>query len=72
MSKPLPLDEMTIKEKLQTMESIWDDLSTTAGNVPSPDWHKEILTDREQSVSEGSEDSISWNAAKNQIKKDLK
>ncbi|MFO7774732.1 MAG: addiction module protein [Candidatus Hydrogenedentota bacterium] len=49
----LPLDKMTVEEKLQVMEEIWDDLSGRAESVPSPLWHGEVLAEREQTVERG-------------------
>jgi len=32
----LPLKNMTIEEKIQAMESIWEDLCDQADSIPSP------------------------------------
>ena len=40
MAIHLPLESMSIEEKIQTMESIWEDLCTKADSVPSPPWHE--------------------------------
>ena len=72
MGRSLPLDEMSIEEKIKTMEEIWDDLVSHANSVSSPDWHKDILEDREKKLKEGVEEVIDWNVAKNSLKKDIK
>ena len=33
MASTLPLDKMSVEEKLQAMESLWDDLCNKAGGV---------------------------------------
>ncbi len=71
MSKSLPLDEMTVEEKLQTMETIWDDLTDNADNIQSPEWHDKILIDREKKLNDGSEEIIDWSVAKSNIKKNI-
>lgn len=71
MSKNFPLDEMSVEEKIQTMETIWDDLVDNADNIQSPDWHKNILFDRERKMKNGSEEIIDWSVAKNNIKNDI-
>lgn len=71
MSKPLPLDEMSIEEKLNTMETIWNDLVKNAGDVASPDWHREVLSERKRGLEDGSESVVDWDVAKEQIKKDI-
>lgn len=64
----LPLDKMTVEEKLQVMEEIWDDLSGRAESVPSPLWHGEVLAEREQTVERGEAVSEEWEAAKSKIR----
>ncbi len=36
----LPLDKMTIEDKIRTMEIIRDDLCKNADSIKSPEWHK--------------------------------
>jgi len=44
MSVPvLPLNEMTVGEKLQTMEAIWPSLSANPDAIESPVWHDEEI-----------------------------
>ena len=43
MAVTLPLDKMSIEEKIQTMESIWEDLCKSADSLSSPSWHEEVL-----------------------------
>jgi hypothetical protein len=49
----LPLNEMTVADKLAIMELIWDDLSRTAEDIPTPAWHGEVLADRQREIDEG-------------------
>jgi hypothetical protein len=68
MSITLPLAEMTTAEKPEVMEAFWQDLSLDEGNVPSPDWHKDILEERETSRHSGEEKPINWEAAKRELR----
>jgi hypothetical protein len=45
----IPLDKMSLAEKLEAMEAIWADLSQTPSQVPIPDWHREVLKTRRES-----------------------
>ncbi len=38
----LPLETMTIEEKIQAMKTIWNDLCGRAESLASPDWHQEL------------------------------
>lgn len=49
----LPLDQMTVADKLSMMEMLWADLCRTPENVPTPAWHGEVLAEREQLLREG-------------------
>ena len=55
MSVKLPLDEMTLHEKLEAMEILWEDLVRNPENVEFPEWHREILADRERRIAEDRE-----------------
>lgn len=65
------LDKMTIPEKIRAMEIIWDDLCRNADSLTSPDWHEQILRDREKNVKNGSEEIIDWEKAKKKIRNSI-
>jgi hypothetical protein len=64
----IPLDQMSVEEKLQAMESLWDDLRARAPDIASPDWHGEILGEREKAIERGDEQFEDWVTAKKNIK----
>ena len=64
MNITLPLDQMTIEDKIKTMETLWDDLCRKAEDMPSPEWHGEILREREERVKQGKEGFTAWEEAK--------
>ncbi len=68
MEITLPLKEMTIEEKIQAMEIIWDDLCKKAESLPSPAWHEQILSKREEKVKNGDEKFVDWQEAKKNIR----
>lgn len=68
MTATLSLDEMSIEEKIQAMESLWDDLRTRAPDMASPDWHGEILAGRQAAMERGEEHFEDWETAKRDIK----
>jgi len=68
MSITLPLDKMTVAEKLDVMETLWRDLSRDESQFQSPAWHGEVLREREQSVAEGKATYIAWEMAKQELR----
>lgn len=68
MKPSLPLDKMSAEEKIRTMEAIWTDLCQNADSIESPDWHGEILLERETAVERGEDTLEDWEAAKERIK----
>ena len=71
MSFALPLNEMTITEKLLMMEQLWEDLCRDPEAVPSPAWHAPILSAREAQVQQGTESILDWQEAKKRLRDEL-
>jgi hypothetical protein len=69
MAVSLPLDEMTVQEKLEAMELLWEDLARSPEAVQSPDWHREILDARQKRVADGTARFVQWDEAKAEIRK---
>jgi Putative addiction module component len=65
----LPLDEMSIEEKIETMETIWASLSANPEAVESPAWHEEELRVREAGVASGVAKFVDWEKAKEEIRR---
>jgi putative addiction module component len=68
MDITLPLDQMTIEEKLRVMEALWADLSRNEESFPSPRWHEQVLKEREERVASGLETFESWEEAKHELR----
>ena len=67
MSTPLQIDQMTVAEKLRIMEELWDDLRTRAEDVPMPQWHKDLLDERERLIETGEAQFDDWDSARKRI-----
>jgi putative addiction module component (TIGR02574 family) len=63
----LPLEQMTVKEKLQVMEELWSNLCCNQSQIPAPQWHKDLLDRREKIVKEGKATFVDWETAKKRI-----
>lgn len=69
MAIAIPLERMSVEEKIQAMELLWDDLRSRAGDALSPAWHGDELAMREAGLAQGTETSESWDSAKESIRK---
>ena len=68
----LPLKEMTLQEKLAAMELLWEDITRYPEAFESPAWHKDILDERRQGITEGKGRFVDWETAKAEIRKRLR
>jgi putative addiction module component (TIGR02574 family) len=67
MVTPLAIDQMTIEEKLQAMEALWNELCQHEGALPVHEWQKEILDERERLIKKGEAQFVDWEEAKKRI-----
>jgi len=64
----LPLSQLTLGQKLDLMETIWNDLSKDEKIFESPAWHETVLIDREKALSNGKLSVSDWEKAKDRIR----
>jgi len=72
MASSLPLKTMSVEEKLQAMELLWDDLCANADDLVSPPWHGELLGEREAAVVRDEDAFKDWEAAKADINRKIR
>ena len=64
----LPLEGYSLNDKLLLMERLWEDLSRRPADIPSPDWHGDILTQRQRAVRDGQTSPVDWESAKQRLR----
>jgi hypothetical protein len=65
------IKQLTSREKLITIEAIWNELLASGDNVESPDWHLEALKETEARLSSGLEEPVDWEQAKAKLRKEF-
>ena len=60
---------MTIPDKMELLEALWDDLSRRPEQLQSPDWHKVVLEERREAAEAGEDKFSDWETAKEDIRK---
>ncbi len=67
----LPLSEFTYEQKLDLLETLWDDLVRDKKIYKSPSWHEDVLKDREEALQAGKVKFSDWEEAKERIKRNV-
>lgn len=57
--KDSDIRKMSVTERLQTMESLWNTLVYENPEIDSPEWHKDILSARKSKIENGEANFIS-------------
>ncbi len=60
--------DLSLHEKLRMMEVLWDGIAPLEAELEVPQWHKDLLDEREQLIQEGKAEFIDWEIAKKQIR----
>lgn len=69
MTIELPLNTMTVAEKVQLLETVWDNLCHVSGDVKSPEWHGAVLEERTRRLETGKAIVTPWAEAKARLLK---
>ena len=69
--QPIQIEQLTVTEKIQFMESLWDGLYTQSENIVSLAWHDQVLQEREATLQNQTDGFVDWQAAKQTIRKQV-
>jgi hypothetical protein len=69
MQLTIPLEQMSVEDKLQAIEEIWADLAGKPENMPSPSWHVDVLLAREKRISDGTSHFLDIAEAKEAVRR---
>jgi len=65
---PTSIFELSVSEKLQLVEDLWDDIASTPSAVPVHDWQKEELARRKQNLLNNPASGLSWQEIQRRIR----
>jgi hypothetical protein len=68
MQVDIPLDKMTVEDKLRAIEEIWSDLLRAPDALPAPAWHADVLNARADRIRENKSRFNDWSDAKVRIR----
>ncbi len=67
----LPLEKMTVAEKLDALDLIWNDLRRNAEKLPVPEWHLKELDEAEKATANGTEEFIDIDEFEAELREDV-
>ena len=62
-----PLFQLSIPQRLQLVEDLWDSIVAVPGSVPVPDWQKEELDRREAEHLQNPAAVVPWEEVKKRM-----
>jgi putative addiction module component (TIGR02574 family) len=69
MAQQISIENLSLAEKIQLMERLWDDVCRESGDVQSPEWHRAVLEERTKRLADGTATVSSWADAKERLLK---
>jgi len=61
------LFELSVPQKLQLVEDLWDSIAAVPESVPVPEWQKEELDRREAQFRQNPDSAIPWEEVKKRV-----
>ena len=74
MPNPVPLpppgfDDLSVEEKLDYLQSLWDRTAASPESIPVPDWHREILDERLTDLEANPDAGDTWEAVQERLRR---
>jgi len=69
---PAGFDELTVEEKLDYVQSLWDRITARPEAVPVPDWHLEVIEQRVKESQAGPDKGRSWDDFREELRAKLR
>ena len=60
--------DLSVSEKLQLLEDLWDDIASDPAAVPIYDWQKEELDRRKQNLLNNPGSALSWDEIQHRVR----
>ena len=77
MANPVPLpppgfDNLSVDEQIEYVQSLWDRIAATPEDVPVPQWHREILDERQRDYETNPNAGESWDNVRERLRDKLR
>ena len=64
--------KMSVPERIDFLQLLWDAVSADAAAVPVPDWHKEVLDARMKAAGDSKVRAKRWPTVRREIERTLR
>jgi putative addiction module component (TIGR02574 family) len=76
MPNPVPLpppgfDDLSVDEKIDYLQSLWDRITAGPDTIPVPKWHRDILDERLKDYQETPDAGDTWDVVQERLRKSL-
>jgi putative addiction module component (TIGR02574 family) len=71
---PLPppgFDDLSVDEKLEYLQSLWDRITAGPDMIAVPEWHRDVLDDRLRDFQDAPEAGDTWNVVQKRLRQGL-
>lgn len=65
----IDLEQLTISQRLDLIERLWDSIPDSSDAFTSPEWHRREIEQRLIAADAGSSMSIPWETVREQLRK---
>jgi putative addiction module component (TIGR02574 family) len=74
MASPVPnpppgFDELSVEQKVEYVESLWDAILDSGADVPVPEWHREVLDERLEQFRKNPDSGIPWEDVRDELRR---
>lgn len=76
MPRPVPLpppgfNELSVDEKIDYVQSLWDQIAASPDTIPVPQWHRDILDERLKDYAADPTRGDTWDVVQERLRKNL-
>jgi len=66
---PAGFDELSVDEKINYLQALWDRIAVTPKTIAVPDWHRKILDERLKDLDADPAAGDSWEVVQQRLRK---
>jgi putative addiction module component (TIGR02574 family) len=68
---PPGFDDLSVDEKIDYVQSLWDRIAASPEAIPAREWHREILDQRVQDLEANPDAGDSWDIVQERLRRSL-